>query len=45
VQSSANMQADSWTNVGGERTAGVLSDSVWLNPAPDAAYFRVIRLR
>lgn len=45
VQSAASAQNPSWTNVGPERTADGLSDSVLLNPAPDAAYFRVIRVR
>jgi hypothetical protein len=45
VQSSASMQSNSWSNVGGERPADALSDSVLLNPNPDAGYYRVIRVR
>jgi hypothetical protein len=45
VQSSTSMHSNSWVNVGGERPAGGLSDSVLFNPAPDAGYFRVIRVR
>jgi hypothetical protein len=43
VQVSVNLGA--WTNVGGQREAAGLSDSMTVNPGDGAAIFRVVRVR